>query len=205
MRFLKVEQGSPEWLKAKAGVITGTRAKEAMGTPAAQEKLINKLVSEILTEQFADSFTSKAMQRGIDEEAFALKEYSKRTDIKLENFGLILHDTYNWLGLSPDALTKDLKHAVESKSPNSDTHVGYMRAKKVPKDYHWQTVHYFVVIELLETLDFISYDARVKLEKIQLLIVNVKREDVEKDVKKLSERLFEINKKVQEVVQELTF
>jgi len=205
MRILNVTQGSKEWLNAKAGVITGTRLKEVMGTKNAREKILNKIVSERLTETLEEGYISQSMQRGIDEESFSLKEYSKRTGKKINDYGLCLHDDYDWIGLSPDALQPDFTHAVESKSPNSDTHVGYLRSKKVPKEYHWQVVHYFVVNPKLKTLDFISYDARIKLESKQLLIVNVTREEISEDIEKAWKELLSFNKEVEEILEEITF
>lgn len=205
MRILNVTQGTKEWLKAKAGVITGTRLKDVMGTKTARENLLNKIVSERLTEQLEESYTSQAMQRGIDEETFALKEYSKRTGNKISDYGLCLHEEYDWLGLSPDALKKDFTHAVESKSPNSDTHVKYIRSNKVPKEYHWQLIHYFIVNPKLKTLDFISYDARIKLESKQLLIINLTRKELQKDIERAWIELFKFNDDVEQVLGEITF
>ena len=205
MKILKSEQGSPEWLQDRLGVITGTRLKAVMGTPKAQDTLINELIAEYFTEQPKETYKSDNMQRGNDEEQFALKQYREQTGKKMESFGLCLHDKYDWLGLSPDGFTKNLKHGAEVKAPNTDTLVGYLRAGVIPKEYYWQVVQYFIVNEKLETLDFLPYDPRIKLNKLQLVPIRVTRKELQKDIDKAMERLLKFREKWMEEQEKLTF
>ena len=205
MKILKSEQGSDQWLKDRLCVITGTRLGAVMGTPKAQDTLINELIAEYLTGKSKETYKSANMQRGNDEEQFAFKQYEEQTGIKIESFGVCLHDKYDWIGLSPDGFTKDLKHGGEVKAPNSDTLVGYLRAGVIPKEYHWQVVQYFIVNEKLETLDFLPYDPRVKLDKLKLVPIRVTREDLQKDIDKAMEQLLKFREKWISEQDRLTF
>jgi len=205
MIVLKVEQGSPEWHTARAGVITGTRLKAVMGTKTAQETLLNELLAEQLVGTQEETYRTPDMQRGIDEEHFAIQEYKKQTGTEIKEFGFCLHDKYEWIGLSPDGFTEDLKHASEVKSPKSKTQVKYLRAKTVPKEYYWQVIQYFLVNEKLETLDFIIYDPRIKLESLQLFQIRVTRKNIEEDIKRAIEALLKFREYWQSEYNKLTF
>lgn len=205
MKFVIVEQGSSEWKKEKAGVITGTRLEKVMGSKTLRENIKMELVSEILTGQIAEVPASLTMQRGTNEEPFAIKEYKERTGKDIQEFGLILHEKYPFIGVSPDGLTGDLKHAVEVKNPNSSTHARYLVDGKLPKKYYWQVVQYFVVIDTLETLDFISHDSRVKLDKLKLMVCPVTRKEIQEDADKALNAMLQIKKEVDEIISELTF
>ena len=205
MKILKSEQGSEQWLQDRLCVITGTRLKDVMGTPKAQDSLINELIAEYLTQTPKETYKSAHMQRGNDEEQFAIKQYEEQTKARIESFGLCLHDKYEWLGLSPDGFTSSLKHGVEVKAPNTDTLVGYLRAGVIPKEYHWQVVQYFIVNEKLETLDFLPYDPRINLTKLQLVPIRVTRKDLQKDIDKAMERLLKFREKWISEQDKLTF
>jgi len=205
MKILKSEQGSEQWLIDRLCVITGTRLKAVMGTVKAQDTLINELIAEHLTDRPKEMYKSVTMQRGNDEEHFAIKQYEKQTGVKIESFGLCIHSEFEWLGLSPDGFTKNLLHGTEVKAPNTDTLVGYLRAGTIPKEYYWQVIQYFIVNEKLKTLDFLPYDPRVKLDKLQLVPISVTRKDLEDDINKAMERLLKFREKWISEQDRLTF
>lgn len=205
MIILNLEQGSPEWKEARLGVITGTKAKDVLGTKTTQENILNELISEQLVGRADEVYITQDMQRGTDEEAFAIKEYEKRTGIKIKDFGFCLHDEYDWLGLSPDGMTEDMTHAVEVKSPKSKTFVKYVRAGVIPKEYRAQVVHYFVVNEKLETLDFVIYDPRIELESLQLFVIKTSREELSREIEEAREGLLRFRELWQSEHQALTF
>lgn len=208
MQVLNMEQGSPEWKNARLGKVTGTRLKDVMGTPTARDNLLNELIAEQLTEQYEDIRVNDAMQRGTDEEPFAIKAYEKKFKCKTESVGFCISDEFDWLALSPDALRKKGKKYIagaEVKSPMSKTVVKYLRKGGVPKEYHWQVVNYFLVCDELQELDFIIYDPRFKFEKLQLTVINVTRADLEEDLNSASESLQKFKEVWDEELANLTF
>jgi len=55
-----------------------------------------------------------------------------------------------------------------------------MRIGRIPAEYKAQVIHYFVVVEDLEWLDFVSYDPRMRTKKIH--IHRVTRDELQEDI-----------------------
>ena len=55
-----------------------------------------------------------------------------------------------------------------------------MRIGRIPAEYKAQVIHYFVVVEDLEWLDFVSYDPRMRTKKIH--IHRVTRYELQEDI-----------------------
>lgn len=181
MKILNLQQRSQEWFTARLGVITGSRAKNIFRSN--NLSFIDELIAERMTQQQEESFTSKAMEHGILFEPEALKTYNERHNANAEEVGFCVHDNYYWLAVSPDALifdNVDAVGAVEIKCPSSKKHVEYIRQNKIPNEYKHQVFHYFIVIETLQYLDFVSYDPRNR-EK-DLHVVRVTREEIKQEL-----------------------
>lgn len=183
MKILNLQQRSQEWFEARLGVITGSRAKNIFKSN--NLSFIDELIAERMTQQQEESFTSKAMEHGILFEPEALATYNERHNANAEEVGFCVHDNYYWLAVSPDALIFDevgidAVGAVEIKCPSSKKHVEYIRQNKIPNEYKHQIFHYFIVIETLQYLDFVSYDPRNR-EK-DLHVVRVTREEIKQEL-----------------------
>ena len=183
MKILNLQQRSQEWFEARLGVITGSRAKNVFKSN--NLTFIDELIAERMTQQQEESFTSKAMEHGILFEPEALATYNERHNVNAEEVGFCVHDNYYWLAVSPDALIFDevgidAVGAVEIKCPSSKKHVEYIRQNKIPNEYKHQIFHYFIVIETLQYLDFVSYDPRNR-EK-DLHVVRVTREEIKQEL-----------------------
>ena len=181
--ILDTVQGSGEWLDMRLGVLTGSKAEKAIGTKDASNKLIAQLISEELAGAEEDLFKSYAMEWGIINEPLAIEQYELRSDEKCEEIGFIKSTKYPWMGLSPDRLIKkgDGWHGVEVKCPNTATMVEYMMKGGIPKKYLPQVVHYFIVVNDMDVLDFVVYDPRIQKTSHQMYRVRVTREEL-KDV-----------------------
>jgi len=198
MKILDHEQGTQEWLTARLGKITGTRLASVMGTPIKQDDLINELIAEQITEMGDEIRPSPDMLRGIEEEACAKVEYTKRTGTKVTEVGMCIHDKYEWLAYSPDGIigTKQKYHGgIEIKSPKTKTLVKYVRKGGVPKEYHWQVVDSFIVNEKQDWLDFIIFDPRIRYDELQMVVTRVTRDDLLTDIDIAIEKLLEFRKK----------
>jgi putative phage-type endonuclease len=177
-----IVQGSDEWHTARLGHITASHISDVMAKGKGKEESITrykykvKLVAERMTGVSASegSFSSSAMEWGVEQEQFACIEYEAREETFLTRTGFWKHPTINWLGVSPDRLVGD-GGLVEVKCPNTTTHLGYLFDKKVPTNYYNQ-----IQCQLWVTgrvwCDFVSYDPRLP-KRNQLLVVRVDRDD----------------------------
>ena len=181
MKILDLPQRSQQWFEARLGVITGSRAKQVF----AKNNLpfIDELIAERMTGTIPDSFTSDAMKHGILFEPEAIRVYEETTKNKVEEIGFCVHDKYPFIAVSPDGLIKvDGKYqgAVEVKCPSSKKHIEYIRIGRVPAEYKAQVLHYFVVVDDLQWLDFVTYDPRMKSHKIN--VHRVHRDEIQEEV-----------------------
>jgi len=196
-----VEQGSYEWHQIRLGKITSTRLKKVM----AKDNM--SLVDELIAEEETglsddDGFVSEDMQRGIDLEPLAIKEYESITGNTVTRYGIMQSDELPILCQSPDGYV-GTEGAIEVKCPRTKTHVKYIRQGKIPNDYKEQVWCYFMVNPNLKWLDFISYDPRLTKKPIWVLRVN--REDVQDDLIEAWMMLHAFNDKYMRLKEELFF
>jgi len=203
MKILNLEQGTKEWQDARMAKVTGTKSEAVMGTSQARTTLVAELIAEEATEMSKAHVSSAEMERGTAEEIFAIRAFEKQTGKKVDRIGMCIHETMDWVTLSPDGLIKNSEgkytEAVEVKCPDSKKAIlykihnqmpmeetGLMGVKGplagapflgIPADYKWQVVHYFVVNEDLERLHFVVYDERFIGEEMKLYIVTVERKN----------------------------
>lgn len=182
MKILSCDQRSEEWRIARVGMFTASRAADMMasiksGEAAARRDLRVQLVVERLTGQSQDDgFVNAAMQRGIDKEQDALAAYEALTGNLASSVGFVMHDTLK-AGCSPDGLIGQGEGLLELKCPKSATHLAYLKAKIVPKDYVPQIVH-ALWITGAQWCDFVSFDDRFP-PALQVFHVRVPRNDAE--------------------------
>jgi putative phage-type endonuclease len=196
-----VEQGSYEWHQIRLGKITSTRLKKLMS----KDNL--SLVDELIAEEETgisddDGFVSEDMQRGIDLEPLAIKEYKSITGNTVTRYGILQSDELPILCQSPDGYV-GTEGAIEVKCPRTKTHIKYIRQGKIPNDYKEQVWTYFMVNPNLKWLDFISYDPRLTKKPIWILRVN--REDVQDDIIGAWMMLQAFNEKYIRLKEELFF
>lgn len=200
-----IEQGSPEWFKQRYGNASASRiadviAKTKSGYSASRENYLTQLVLERFG-IFEESYTSEAMQYGIDTELFARATYEIKNNVIVEQVGYILHPTIEKSGASPDGKVKD--GLIEIKCPNIKTHFEYLLSEKVPSKYipqmAWQ-----MACTGAEWVDFVSFDNRVP-EGLQYFEIRYNRDNeyiemLEKEVKQFLievEEKFELLKRKQ--------
>jgi hypothetical protein len=174
------EQRSPEWFRARAGVLTATgaadmlsRALKSGGEPASRRDLRTRLVVERLTGQPAEEggYVSPEMKRGTELEPLALEAYEAATGTLVQSVGFIRHAELP-IGCSPDGVVGELEGGVELKCPKSATHLGYLRNPgKCPAEYVPQLTHTLYVTGA-PWWDFVSFDPRFP-EPLQLFRVRV--------------------------------
>lgn len=206
MKIIDCEQRSDAWYKARIGKFTASRAADMMATiksgeAAARRDLRMQIVCERLTGvSQEDAYVNAAMQRGLDKESDALMAYEALTGHLAQPCGFVVHDTLP-VGCSPDGIIGDFVGGLEVKCPKTATHLAYLEAKTVPKDYLYQIVHSLWVTGA-QWWDFISFDDRLP-PSLQVFHVRVMRNQAEIDSYEIMARAFlsEIDRKVEELAK----
>lgn len=173
-------QQNDDWKQERVGHVTASRvadlmAKTKTGPAASRENYMASLVLERLTNTPESSFTSAAMQWGIDTEAQARAVYEMETGIDVAQVGFIRHPGIEWFGCSPDGLVAH-DGLTEFKCPNSSTHLDFLLTGKIDKKYMTQMCSQMSCTGRL-WCDFVSFDPRMP-QHLQIKIIRVARDDV---------------------------
>jgi len=161
MIILDCEQGTPEWLEARAGIVTGSRFAEIItptGKPTTGAKrttYMNTLLSEWMVGAASETFQSDWMRRGTELEPEARDLYAMLKDVEPVQVGMVYKDEERLVSCSPDALIGD-KGLWENKAPAPHTHVGYLLKDQMPSQYIPQVQGQLWVCER-DWCDFQSY------------------------------------------------
>lgn len=183
-----MNQGTPEWLAARAGHVTASRLGDVMATvkvgeAAGRVKYRWQLVTERLTTLPADQYENEAMRWGKEQEPFARMAYEAKTGRLVEEVGFIPHPTKPWIGCSPDGLI-DGDGGAEIKCPfNSVVHVQTLHGGMPPE--HRPQVQGGMWITERDWWDFISFDPRMPADELRLYVERIPRDDVY--IKRLAE------------------
>lgn len=175
-----IEQGTPEWLLARAGHATAScfvdvMAKIKSGEAETRRKYRVQLVTERLTGVAASTFQNEAMRWGTEQEPFARMAYEAATGNIVEEVGFIKHPTLEWCGASPDGLVNG-DGGVEIKCPhNSRVHVETILDGLLPSE-HMAQVQGSLWVTGRQWWDFVSFDPRLP-ENLQVFRVRVMRSE----------------------------
>lgn len=172
-------QRSPEWFAARCGSLGASQLADALaktksGWGASRANLRAKLVVERLTGQQEESFTSAAMQWGVDKEEEARIAYSFLTGRNVVEVGLYKHPTIVGTHASPDGLVDD-DGCIEIKCPNSATHIETLKSNLVAHKYLLQ-MQWQMRCADRQWCDFVSFDPRMP-NHLMLYIQRVQRDD----------------------------
>lgn len=182
-KFVNVQQGTPEWLKARTGYITASRIAEVTsynqpsaevakslgfklvreavaagvkGEPSAKRSgYMKELRAERICGRAAERFYSAAMQHGNEYENAARTAYELATGTMVEQVGFAIHSLIDFSGASPDALVGD-DGMIELKCPTQEVHLDYVESGVVPEEYIPQCYWGMEVCDR-KWCDFVSY------------------------------------------------
>jgi hypothetical protein len=107
-----MEQGSPEWFAARAGLPTASEFHTVLakgkdgGASVTRKKYLYQLAGEIVTGAVAEGYTNAHMERGKTMEAEARDLYDFLTNGPIERVGF-MSDAEKGAGCSPDSLVGD--------------------------------------------------------------------------------------------------
>jgi len=170
-----MEQGSPEWMTARAGnpgassidkIITSTGK-----ISTSREKYLYQMAGEKITGKKEESFSSAAMSRGTELEPKARQFFALMTGYIVEEVGLIYPNELRQWHVSPDSILTGKEIGLEIKCPLLATHVEYLDKGKLPTKYKCQ-VQSSMLCTGFQSWFFMSYYPGVKP-----LIIEVERDD----------------------------
>ena len=177
MRTLMCEQGTPEWLDARSGLVTASELNNIL-TPKRCElssgwkKYAAQLIAERLIggpDPWRFEGETVDMRRGREFEPEARDFFAFTAGVDVEQVGLCVHDNERW-ACSPDGLIGS-DAGLELKCPAPKTQIAWVYDNELPDD-HKNQCHGGMIVTGRDTWWFMSYAAGCPS-----LIVEVKRDD----------------------------
>jgi predicted phage-related endonuclease len=173
-------QGTPEWFAARLGKATGSRMADVVtkiksgAYSASRAKYATEVLCERLTGVPLDTYCSRDMQWGKDQEGPARATYSRRTGQEVFQIGFVDHPEISRAGCSPDGLIND-DGMIQIKCPTTPTHIATLESMEVPPEYLPQIQWEMACTGRLWS-DFISFDPRLPPD-LDMIIIRVDRDD----------------------------
>ncbi|EJF76552.1 hypothetical protein MCO_01619, partial [Bartonella sp. DB5-6] len=195
-----MEQRTAEWFQARLGKVTASNvynvlSKTAKGLPTSKyEDYKMKLMTERLTGEISQSYTTAAMQWGVVYEENALKEYEFIYDTNVTKCGFIQHPKIEMAGASPDGFIGE-DGLVEVKCPRSTTHLRFFMDGEIKPEYYAQ-MQFQMACTGRKWCHFISYNPNFvgRSTGLRMKIKRVHRDE---------EQIEEINKAVEAFLAEI--
>jgi exodeoxyribonuclease (lambda-induced) len=181
MILVEAAQGSAEWLAARVGVITSSRAKDACktlknGDPA---EVAIAYAAQIALERVSgvrcdETFVNAAMRRGTELEPQARAAYEAETGNLVLESGIVLTDDRAF-GYSTDGLI-GADGLLEIKCPSSPKVVCSMWRDGDVSEYMHQ-IQMGLWITGRKWLDFVMYDPRLEVVGKALFVKRIERDE----------------------------
>lgn len=187
-KLIDCEQGTDEWFHQRLGKPTASVFSQITTptgkTSSSMDKLVNRAVAELLIGTPDETFTSEAMNRGTELEAEALDFFNFAYDKNFNRCGFAdaVDSEGNPLGYgcSPDGIDTKNKSGLEMKCPLLHTHIGYLSAGTLPKEYMMQ-VQGSMLVTGYDHWYFGSYhpgikDLFIRVERDEKIIAALRRD-----------------------------
>jgi hypothetical protein len=164
----ELEQGTPEWLAARCGIVTASVVGQLI-TPKTVKPAFNdisrgltaSLVAERITSYVEPVIPSRDMERGTLSEPFARDKYAEHY-APVSEVGFMVRDFGGYkIGFSPDGLVGE-DGLIEIKSPRQKKHLATILADEVPLEYMAQC-QTGLLVSGRAWIDFISYNGGMPL------------------------------------------
>ena len=177
MKIHDVQQGSPEWMKLRAGIPTASEF-DALVSPewkiregeGVKTYLAKKVAEKWLGGPLPDLATFHDMEQGQIMEESAIPWYALTYGVDVKRVGFIT-DNAGTCGCSPDGMVQDGLIGLEIKCPAAHTQAGYLLANELPKQYRAQ-VHGSMYVTGAPFWTFVSYR-----RKFPALVLTVERDE----------------------------
>ena len=175
---IAAEQGTDAWFAMRLGKVTASRVADVMaktktGVAASRQNYLIELALQRVTGVFEQSFTSQAMQDGIDREGQARVLYEVTTGEFVDQAAFIDHPTIQGFGASPDGLV-NIKGMCEIKCRGNAGHWEVIKTGEIPKKY-WIQQQAQLACTGREWNDYVGYNPNFP-EKSKLYIQRIYRD-----------------------------
>ncbi len=200
---LKTYQDREKWLEDRLGKITGSRLKDIVVKRGTGKK---KGFWELIAERIATARDGeRPMDRGNRLEPEAIEKFIEVTGKKDVNTDLVMwmRDDDENIAVSPDGFIGDVE-AIEIKCLNSASHVEALWTKRVPDEYEFQVLQYFIVNEQLENLYFCFYDPTL-IKPNDFFFLTITRDSLKEDIETYLKYQQDTLAEVEEIVAKLSF
>lgn len=159
----EISQGSPEWFALKLGKPSSSDFSKITTSKGIKSKAFRdyafEKAAEIVSGKMKDSFTSKVMDNGTEQEPESRDYFELITGIDLSQAGMIFQDEQRNFLCSPDGFNLDEGIGWEAKNPLQHTHAKYLYADKLPTIYKAQVYgSLWVCKEKIDKWYFMSYN-----------------------------------------------
>lgn len=169
----EIEQGTIEWHRMRAGVITASKVHDiikkgrAKGSySAARQVYMNELIAQVCTGLLPDELTAKQVMWGKDNEPKALALYDPFEEKNIHQIAFIYGMDMR-CGVSPDALVND-NGGLEIKCPWTTSQYIDQLLGGDPKPEYLTQMQYSMWLTKREYWDFANYDPRMKKNNINI-------------------------------------
>lgn len=147
------EQRTEEWYKTRHNLITASNAWKCLDSEANKNQIIFEKCSPIKKFNFAG--ITSPLHWGVKYEPLSVLYYETKYNLKIEDFGCIIHNTYKFLGASPDGIVTSSNSSrygrmLEIKNPSSREITG------IPKKEYWIQVQLQMETCNLNECDFLE-------------------------------------------------
>ena len=204
-----IEQGSPEWLDMRLGLITCSEISAIRADGAGAQTYINALAYERITGESSSVFDGNDWtKRGQELEPVARQMYEKKTGYNVQMVSFVENKGF---GYSPDGLIHLASHGnelsdskyytyggleIKVKQPAEQIHI--LRTGEIPKK-HLDQLHGGMSCAELAWIDFVSY-----CPNLPLFIKRLHIDDIRKEMEKIDKLVDKYNQQVEEVVSQIS-
>lgn len=168
--YYDIVQGTDEWLRIKHGVVSASVFKNIITAKTLKLSMAEKtttffdqILSERVDETIYPSFVNYAMERGLEDEPYAVQQYAEEYNQEYKYCGFVINRQLGFpLGFSPDALIgEDGFIEIKSKQPNLQikTILDHVcgRSKDLIPSEHMMQCQAGLFVTQREWCDFISF------------------------------------------------
>lgn len=189
-----IEQGTPEWLSLRLGLITCSEIKTIRANGAGAQTYVSGLAYERIAGESAKVFAGNEWtERGHEIEELARRLYNLKTGNTVEQVSFIQNLGF---GYSPDGIVGTIG-AIEIKAKQPAEQIKILRSGEIPKDHHDQLDGALLCGEL-EWIDFVSY-----CPNLPIFIKRVHATERTKQLENLKSLVEQYNAQIEEIVNQL--
>jgi putative phage-type endonuclease len=152
-------QRTPEWYSFRHNLITASNAYKAFESQSTVNQLIYEKCQPLKTNSSDDKFSmvnvNSTFHWGQKYEPLSVQIYEYIYNTKIEDFGCIQHDSYKFLGASPDGINVDLKSKLYGRMLEIKNIVN-REITGIPKKEYWIQTQLQMEVCDLDECDFLE-------------------------------------------------